>query len=198
VEDGVTQIRKSDAQLDAEAAQPLEERDLDAAIVLHRALYRADIFIARLHQRDGESGIGPPFSPPFENYLDDRLGGFPWSRALFWLRYRVCRSSHPEHLTRPEWGSGLCYRLVDLVVRREFSLDMARLELGLSSGPRSRRTLDSALLAIERRMEDQARLEQAKQSRPRLPAEWMGPAHHHRALGGLHAAECPQCHPTAA
>jgi phosphoenolpyruvate synthase/pyruvate phosphate dikinase len=32
----MTDIRKSDAQLDAEASQPLEDRDLDAAIALHR------------------------------------------------------------------------------------------------------------------------------------------------------------------
>ena len=152
----MTRIDRSEAQLDAEAAAPLEERDLDAAIEMHRTLFRAEVGILRLHQRDGDdAGLGPPFHHRFADFLDEHYGSFPWNRALLWMRYRVCRSSHPEHL-RAEWGSGLCGELVSLDSRGEYSLDRARLKLGLPHEGKSRRTLDSALLVIERRLDDAA------------------------------------------
>ena len=188
----MTRVDKSPEQLDAEAAAPLEERDLDLAVLAHRRLFRVECGILRLHQRDGESGLGPPFSQLFENYLDGRLGAFPWSRALFHLRY-VCRGNHPEHL-REEWRGALCWALVNLVVRQDYSLGGARKELYLANEGKSRRTLDSALLTIERRLEDQLAAERQRQTPvQRSPSEWMAPAHVHHRLEGLHAEECEQC-----
>lgn len=190
----MTDIRKSDAQFDAEASAPLEERDLEAAIELHRILYAADLsWLHKLHVRDGESGIGVPFSPAFEALLDGRLGGFPWSRAMLHLRHRVCRGTHPEHLERPEWRGSLCHTLVHLVIRHEYSVDHARYELGLPDEAKTRRTLANALLTIERHLDDSMRREQQRQTQPRKPAEWMAAPWVHRRLDGLHREECEQC-----
>lgn len=184
----------SPEQRDAQAAAP--ERNLEAAIALHRALYRADVgWLQKLHQRDGESGLGPPFSPPFEAYLDGRLGAFPWSKALLSLRH-TCRVMHrPKHTDRDEWRGSLCHALVGMVIRLEWSLDYARLQLGLADEGRSRRTLDHGLLYIERRLQDMANADEREQkaSLPREPVEWTAAPHEHHALGGLHRAECPQC-----
>ena len=200
----MTAVDKSPEQLDAEAAAPasgeagvpLEERDIKAAIATHRALYRADLGILRLHVRDGESGLGPPFSPAFEHFLDQLYGQvFPWSKALLALRNH-CRLDHrPKHVDRPEWRGSLCHALVTLVIRQEYSVDMARLQLGLPDAGKSKRTLDNALLFIERRLEDMAQQQDQAQKATvsRSPAEWMAPAHEHRALPGLHAEECEQC-----
>lgn len=190
----MTRIEKSESQNIAEAAAPLEERDLDAAIAAHRVLYAADLGILRLHVRDGESGIGPPFNPVFEAFLDGRLGQFPWSRAFFSLRYRFCRT-HSKHRGPPEWGGALCATLTSLVIRHEYSLDRARMKLGLPNEGKSRRTLDNALLYIEgylNRLADyEARDHQAAVER--TPAEWMRPEHEHHPVPGLHQLECAQC-----
>lgn len=187
----MTDIRKSDAQLDAEAA---EDRDLDQAIAAHRILYRVETGVLKLHQRDGESGLGPPFNPIFAAFLDEQYGSFPWSKALLFLRWNVCRRTHTEHLEHTEWRGSLCYALVSLVIRHETSLDYARLQLGLPDEKRTRRTLDSALLVMERRLEALLADDKAKQSLPaRTPAEWMATDYGHRRLPGLHALECPQC-----
>lgn len=187
----MTDIRKSDAQLDAEAAAPLEDRDLDAAIDVHRQLYQVETGILRLHSRDGESGIGPPFNPVFAAFLDERYHAFPWSRSLLFLRWNVCRRTHSQHWERAEWRGSLCFELVNYVIRRESSLDYARLQLGLPNEGKTRRTLDSALLVIERRLE--ALLADDKPEVRRDPVEWMASPHAHRPLGGLHGEDCPQC-----
>lgn len=188
----MTDIRKSPEQLDAEATGPLEERDIGAAIKWHRTQFCAEVGILRLHQRDGESGLGPPFTHPFVAFLDEQYGAFPWSRSLFFLRHRVCRTSHPEH-HRLEWRGALCHELVNLVIRQDYSLDAARLKLGLPHEGKSRRTLDSALLVIERNLE--RLMSEQKPEVHRDPAEWMAPVHVHRPLGGLHGEECenPVC-----
>lgn len=190
----MTRVDKSPEQLDAEASAP-EDRDLEQAIAAHRLLFKAETGILKLHQRDGESGLGPPFNPIFAAYLSEEYFAFPWSKALLHLRWRVCRQTHTEHLERPEWGGSLCHSLVALVIRQEHGLDMARLQLGLPDEKRTRRTLDSALLAIERRLEVLIEDDKAKQSLPaREPREWMGAVHRPRHdQPGLHQAECPQC-----
>jgi hypothetical protein len=64
----------------------------------------------------------------------------------------------------------------------------------LPSESKTRRTLDNALLAIERRLDDYRSHDREKDALPaRRPVEWMAPTHQHLALGGLHALECPQC-----
>jgi hypothetical protein len=190
----MTEIRKSDAQLDAEA-QPLEERDLDTAIALHRGLFRDDLSaMIRLHARDGDdAGLGPPFNPVFAGYLSDEFGSLQWNRAWFYLRHRVCRSSHSEHWERPEWYGSLCGRIVHLVIREEYPLTWAMAKLGLTHEGKSRRTLDSGLLIIERKLE--AIASDDKPELRRDPSEWMAPAWDHRCLDGLHLAECenPVC-----
>ena len=193
----MTDIRKSDAQLDAEAAAP-EDRDLDQAIAAHRILYRVETGILKLHQRDGESGLGPPFNPIFAAYLDEHYGAFPWSKALLYLRLMVCRKTHSGHTQRDEWNGSLCHSLVSYVIRHKTSLDYARLQLGLPDEGKTRRTLDSALLIIERRLEALIADDKAKQALPaRTPAEWMAGQHQHVAMPGLHAIECPQCNQAA-
>jgi hypothetical protein len=193
----MTRYEKSDAQLDAEA-QPLEERDLDTAIALHRGPFRDDLSaMIRLHARDGDdAGLGPPFNPVFAGYLSDEFGSLQWNRAWFYLRHRVCRSSHSEHWERPEWYGSLCGRIVHLVIREEYPLTWAMAKLGLTHEGKSRRTLDSGLLIIERRLEVMA--DDRPESSPRSPAEWMAPAFEHHALDGLHRQHpdnggCPQC-----
>ncbi len=188
----MTNVDKSPEQLNAEA-EPLEERDLDAAIAFHRTLYRVETGLLKLHQRDGESGLGPPFNPIFAAFLDEHYGAFPWSKALLYLRVMVCRKTHSGH-TRDEWNGSLCHSLVSSVIRHETSLDYARLQLGLPDEGKTRRTLDSGLLIIERRLEALIADDKARQALPaRSPAEWMGPQHVHRPLDGLHREDCPQC-----
>lgn len=187
-----TNVHKSDAQLDAEAAAPLKERDLDAAIAVHRLLYSAETGVLKIHQRDGESGLGPPFNPIFEAFLDERYHAFPWSRSLAYLHWAVCRRTHVKHWDRPVWRGSLCYSLTSLVIRRELSVGRAQWELGLPDAGKTRRTLDSALLTIERRLETLAADDKPEVRRE--PAEWMAVARGERHdQGGLHASECPQC-----
>jgi hypothetical protein len=192
----MTDIRKSDAQLDAEAAA-IEDRDLDAAIDLHRALYQVETGILKLHQRDGESGLGPPFNPIFAAFLDEQYGAFPWSKALTYLRWNVCHRTHVTHRERSEWSGSLCHSLVSLVIRHDLAVGRAQWQLGLPDAGKTRRTLDSALLVMERRLESLLADDKAKQLPARTPAEWMATDHGHRALPGLHAAECEQCNRVA-
>lgn len=193
----MTDIRPSPEQLNAQAAAPTEERDLSAAIDMHRALFRADLsWLSKLHVRDGESGIGVPFNPVFEAFLDGRLGQFPYASAVMAMRVN-CRVAHrPKHTERDEWNGSLCHSLLGLVIRLDYSLDAARLRLGLPEEGKSRRTLDNALLFVERRLEDMMlRSEREQQATvPRSPVDWMSPVFHQRHdQPGAHQAECPQC-----
>ena len=182
----MTDLRKSDAQLDAEAAQPLEERDLGAAIVLHRTLYAVETGLLKLHQRDGESGLGPPFNPVFAAFLDEAYFAFPWHRSLDHLR-GVCLNLHTKHF------DDLCFGLVSLVVRYGFSLDYAHMRLALPDPAKTRRCLDSALLTIERRLETLLSEDRARQTYERPASEWMASVHVHRHPPGSSLEDCPQC-----
>lgn len=195
----MTRIERSDSQLNAEAAQPLEDRDLGQAIAVHRAMFAADRnWLTKLHVRDGESGLGVPFSPAFEALLEGRLGQFPYSKAMLGLRDRHCRGLHlPKHSSRDEWQGALCHTLVGLVIRLELPLPEAQRRLGLPNERQTRRTLDNALLYLERRIEDDYAayiLRETQKHRPaRTPNEWMAPDHQHLPLPGLHADDCIQC-----
>lgn len=217
----MTRLEKSPEQLDAEAADtlrselnpvrgrgslgvpadsrpapdPIEERDLDAAIALHRALYAVDIsWVMKLHQRDGDYGIGVPFNPVFEAYLDGRLGAFPWSKALQSLRQN-CRVNHaPKHTDREEWRGSLCHSLLVIVIRHEHPVAEAQRQLGLPNAGKTKRTLDNALLFLERRLEDAYWRDQQTQPVQRTPAEWMRVEHRQRHdQPGMHRVDCQQC-----
>jgi hypothetical protein len=190
----VTRVDKSPEQLNAEASP--EDRDLDAAIALHRALYQVETGILKLHQRDGESGLGPPYNPIFAAFLDEQYGSFPWSKALLYLRWNVCRRIHHNHRHRDEWNGSLCYSLVEAVVKHELSVGRAQWELGLPDNDATRSTLNSGLLTMERRLEALLQDDKAKQDLPaRTPEEWMAPERSHRATPGIHEDECqnPVC-----
>ena len=192
----MTDIRKSDAQLDAEAA---EDRDLDAAIAAHRLMYRADNGLPlKLHQRDGDdSGLGAPFNAILAAYLDGSLGHTDsWNSALLWLRERVCRANHSKHWEPKAWQGSLCYRLVSFVVRLDLEMPEAMARLGLTDAALSERTLDSALRIIENRLEFMLRADPPEVKRE--PIEWMSAPHVHHRLEGLHAEDCGQCRRTAA
>jgi hypothetical protein len=185
----MTDIRKSDSQLDAEAAGL---PDIESAIRFHRALSQAELFVQRLHDRDGESGLGPPFSERFRRYLDAEYGAvFPWSAGLKALRYE-CRKSHSEHWHRPEWHGSLCNRLVHLVIREGWSFHRACYELYVSP-PRTQRVFLNGLRRIEQRLDEiQSReTEVVKSTEGRH--DWLAPAHVHHAVPGLHQLECEQC-----
>jgi hypothetical protein len=204
----MTDIRKGDSQLNAEAAG--REVDLAARIVLHRALAHAETSIVRLHQRDGEPeetdprkvsrktqghGIGAtglPFSHPFGRFLDESYGvAFPWSAGLKALRHE-CRRSHSEHWDRFEWGGSLCYRLISMTCRFDWAYERACFELTVTP-ERTERTLRRAFGRIEDKLAElQARATETVHADAGRH-DWMAPAHEHRALPGLHAVECAQC-----
>jgi hypothetical protein len=215
----MTDIRPSPEALDAAAAnraQPIEERDLEQAIALHRALAHAEVSIARLHQRDGEPeetdprkvkrktnghGIGAtglPFSHPFQRFLDESFGvTFPWSAGLKALRHE-CRRSHSEHWDRDVWQGSLCYRLISMTCRFDWSYERACYELGVTP-ERTRPVLLRGLRRIENKLAElQARAtETVKSDEGRN--DWQAPVHHQRHdQPGLHASECPQCRGAAA
>lgn len=186
----MTAIPKSDSQLDAEAADTV---DLTRRLAMHRALAHAEVSIVRLHQRDGDdSGIGIPFAEPFVRYLDEAYGmAFPWSAGLKALRTE-CRRSHSEHWSAPEWRGSLCYQLVSMTCRFDWSFERACYELVVTP-ERTERTLHRALRRIEDKLAElQARASETVHADAGRH-DWMAPEHEHRAMDGLHAAECPQC-----
>jgi len=189
----MTAVDVSPEQLNAEAVAP--SRSLEDAIVLHRALSMAETSILRLHQRDGESGLGPPFSPAFERFLDAFYGtAFPWSAGLKSLRWD-CRRNHSEHWSRKEWQGSLCYRLVHLTVREGWHFDRACYELWVDPN-RTERVLLRGLRRIEQRLTELASREESRTisergaQDPTRPAE---PAHVHRHPPESSLEDCPQC-----
>lgn len=140
----MTRIRRSDAQLDAEAqghrlsevpeywACPKHPTHADISVVElideHRDHLRTELSLPRLHVGDGEYGIGMPFAAPFEYYIGwerrEQAEGrrpshpgilFPWSSAR-WAQWAECRRSHPEHHDRSEWRGSLCSGLITWTV----------------------------------------------------------------------------------
>jgi hypothetical protein len=186
----VSNVPISPEQLDAEAA-PL---DLDDRIAMHRLMFRHDAGLPlRLHQHDGDdAGLGAPFNAMFAAYLDGQLRhSDSWNGSLLWMREKVCRQTHSTHWAPPEWGGSLCYRLTSHVIRLERDIPGTMESLGLADEPLTKRTLESALIAVENHLEWMMRGDLPEVRRE--PREWMAPASAHKPLGGLHAAECPQC-----
>lgn len=190
----VTRVDKSPEQYDAEASRPLEERNLASAITLHRLMFRKDAGLPlQLHQRDGDdAGLGAAFNATFIAYLDGSTGHTDsWNSALLWMRERVCRKTHSKHWQPAAWGGALCYRLTSHVIRWDMTIPQAMARLGLTETKLTERTLDSALLAVENRLEWMLRGDPPDVERS--PAEWMATAHVHHRVAGLHAQECEQC-----
>ena len=210
----MTDIRKSDAQLDAEAVGKSESTTLDAMLADHRSMYAADIFIPRLstesppvfmdphtgvQSADPMSRIGPTLSKQLAGYIDyhqrdgDNVptpsGIFPYARSMAVMRQRLCRQRHPEHTQREEWGGSLCYALVSLTVGQRYHYEQACLKL-LVSPTRTEDVLRRALRFIEEHMDEM----RARQTYAKVDGVWPAPpAHVHHAVPGLHQDECEQC-----
>lgn len=200
-------LRKSDSQLDAEAAQA--RRPVSESIELHRGLYQDDLRIERLttesppvftdwntgkSRADPMSMIGPTLSWPLERYLSEQFGYvFPWHLGLTIMRHRLCRQEHPEHLDRPEWRGSLCYELVAYTIRRDYSLSAACYELG-TTPERSGRVLNNALYWIEDAMDRQRQKQEDRQKPDKRLRRWDDPiVHENHDIPGLHQEDCPQC-----
>lgn len=202
----MTTLRKSDAQLDAEAATP--RRPIAESIELHRGLYRDDLTIKELTTEsppvftsstgkrfaDPMSMIGPTLSWPLARLVFEEYGYvFPWNRAASIMRYRLCRNEHPEHLDRPEWNGSFCYELVSLTIRRDYSLPAACWELG-TTPDRSERVLTNALYWIEGAMDAQRQKQEDRRAADVGRNRWWEEPHVERHdIAGLHQDECPQC-----
>jgi hypothetical protein len=190
----MTRVDKSPEQLDAEASAP--QLPLAPRIALHRLLAHAEVSIARLHQRDGEFGIGVPFSHPFERFLDESFGTFYWSAGLKALR-QECRRRHSDHWHRPEWRGSLCYALVSAVCRFDVAYTRACFDLWVDP-VRTEPTLHRALHRIEQKIDElQARASEKVHSDSGRH-DWLAPEHEHHALEGLHQEDCMQCRRNAA
>ena len=115
---------------------------LDDTIALHRNLYRDDLFIDRLVQRqpptsldlntgvldqEPAAAIGMTISGRLLRYVSHPEGygsDFPWSKAL-WLLRSWCRREHRYHMTPRHWNGSLCHQLVIFVVIRGWSVQNA-------------------------------------------------------------------------
>lgn len=204
----MTQVDKSPEQLSAEAAAP--PVPLAPRLALHRYLSHQETSIVRLHQRDGEPeetdprrvvrktnrhGIGAtglPFSHPFERFLSESFGQtFPWSAGMKAVRVE-CRRSHSDHWERPEWNGSLCYRLVSLVCRYDWSYSAACYELHVDP-ERTEAVVHRALRRIEQKLTElQARASEVVASDSGRNEWWSAP-HEHHVVPGLHESECLQC-----
>lgn len=205
----MTRIDRSDSQLDAEAQyRRAEEVSVGELIEDHRAMLRADLELYRLHDRDGESGIGPPFSDRFRRYIDwdrkDQAAGVrptrpgptaPWITARY-AQWAECRRSHPEHHDRPEWRGSLCHALVSWTVVNGRSLTDACLILGVTP-PRAGRTLRNALLWVESHIDRQRDRDEQRQRDRERPAykvyEPPKPSEERHDQPGIHQETCPKC-----
>ena len=189
---------------------------LAATIALHRQLLRDDAHIARLVSRqpptsldlhtgvlheEPAAAIGMNMSGRLLKYVGHPEGygsDFPWSKALFRLRYQ-CRREHPYHRAadRPYWRGSLCHELVRFTVIREFSIENAAKILRYDNPePVLRYALsyiEASMDEARRKAEQRVRDEEGRFSvtdAPRVEQRHDQP--------GLHASECPQCRRNAA
>jgi hypothetical protein len=186
----MTDIRKSDAQFDAEASAP--PLPLAPRLALHRLLARQDMGILKLHQRDGDFGIGLPFSHPFERFLDGIYGvEKPWMAGLKALRVE-CRRSHSDHWTRPEWRGSLCHSLVAKTCVLDVSWTWACFDLYVDPA-KTEPVMQNALRRIEQKLTElQARASEVVASDSGRN-EWWASKHVHHVVPGLHREDCRQC-----
>jgi hypothetical protein len=184
---------------------------LEARITLHRDLYRADTYIDRLvarqppttldlntgalHVEDG-TRIGMTMSGRLLRYLSHPEGygtDFPWSRALYRLRYQ-CRREHPYHRAgdRPYWRGSLCHQLVRFVIIEGWSVQNAA-EILRYDNPEP--VLRVALDFIEQGIDDARRKaeKRAREDEGHGPGAVPRDVPDHHATPGLHQEDCPQC-----
>lgn len=184
---------------------------LAATIATHRGMYRDELHIERLVQRqppttldlntgvlhqEPAAAIGMTISGRLLKYVSHPEGygaDFPWSRALYRLRFD-CRRNHPYHRAadRPYWRGSLCWQLVTFVIVRGWSVHSAA-EILRYDNPEP--VLRTALAFIEAAMDD-ARRKAEKRSREdegRFTIYDAAPVHH--APSQEHVMECPnpQC-----
>lgn len=205
---------KSDAQLDAEAAEPLGELIYKHRVYYHRDLYKPKLSTDDppvLFDEDGDpevqvTEIGMPLSWPLTSHLfsetvivdgteqpvrsihgPDSL----WSKAAF-AQWAKCRRIHPEHAERESFRGSLCRLVVGAVIRQHRSVDDVASDLQLEA-TRLASTLRSALRDIDREMK--RLLEKAefrhREDLGRFSWDETIPVHH--AVPGLHMQDCPQC-----
>jgi hypothetical protein len=173
----MTRIEKSDAQLDAEAAEDLSR--LPQTVALHRAMWRDDNRLERLVSRQPpltryektddpelirygandeyviERGaiVGMPMSGNMIRRLSENPGElYPWVAGLNYLK-TVCRRRHPDHrsLEHPYWRGALCWTLVRAVVIDGLSIQNAAAVLRADD---AERILAGALALIEESIDD--------------------------------------------
>ena len=196
---------------------------LDDTIALHRNLYRDDLFIDRLVQRqpptsldlntgvldqEPAAAIGMTISGRLLRYVGHPEGygsDFPWSKALYRLRFH-CRKRHLDHRAadRPYWRGSLCWQAVHLTVVRNFGpvpasqiLRISNLEdvlLGIEND-KGQRT-GGALGFIESAMDDYRERSERRQrdDEGRGPGAVPAPRSEQRHdQPGMHRDDCPQC-----
>lgn len=222
----MTEIRKSDAQLDAEAAAPIDYAALERRIRLHRAMYAAELPLKMTQHRVPSDLEDIPLRGVLEPVLDaGELGGpsmsadmvrrltEPPSRTVYWararwaLRHTRCRRSHPEHWEPVAWRGSLCDRLVQLTVIGERSFASACIRTG-TDPDRTVKVLDRALGFIEDHMAMARKRDAAiaasdvggvADDRGKITYQMVETVRHaHHAVPGLHMQECPQCRRSAA
>ena len=186
---------------------------LDDTIALHRNLYRDDLFIDRLVQRqpptsldlntgvldqEPAAAIGMTVAGRLLRYVSHPEGygsDFPWSKALYRLKFD-CRKEHPYHRAadRPYWRGSLCWQLVTFVIMRGFSVQNAA-EILRYDNPEP--VLREALQAIEDSM-DHARARAELRQRDdegrgpgAVPDERPRPCYHDDCKGRPHFEEKP-------
>lgn len=182
---------------------------LAATIATHRGMYRDELHIERLVQRqppttldlntgvlhqEPAAAIGMTISGRLLKYVShpEGYGGeFPWSKGLFSLRW-WCRKNHEFHRAadRPYWRGSLCHQLVTFTVIRGWSVHNAA-EILRYDDPEP--VLRLALEYIEQRM-DAEREKAEKRSREDAghgPGAIPLPSWSHHVPSEEHVRECP-------
>lgn len=213
----MTQLRKSDAQLDAEAAAPTRSLE-DAIAEPHQIIIEWQAALdaeptmritgrhpALIVDADNQalieaSKVGMDLTEAMIEWVD---AGFPIKPAsqqigargrnpvhdalLLWER--KCRKEHARWADHR--GRPVCAEIAWAVIRDRTNLQWAAEFTGVSFA-RAERLL---ALAIGFMHEKQGRwFDNEEVIIPaRTPAEWMAAPHQHKSIGGLHAEECPVC-----
>ena len=204
----MTRLTRSDAQLDAEAAAPRDNRNLQAVLLRHRAMFRQDTYIPRIAtetppvviDEDGEphsdaNHVGMTWTAAFERRILAPGRQYPWADAFRALG-QMCRGVHHAHQDRTEFRGSLCRALVSLVIIGDQPIGRAARTLGIEPA-RAGLTLRTALLWMEAETSRQAQRQLDRERAvegARMAREDAGyvaiPVHQHVPLPGLHKQEC--------
>ena len=195
-----------------------------AAVFLHRELFRDELHIGRLVSRQPPTQMDPNtgvlhqepatrIGMNMSGSMLRRLGhpeGFgsmyPWTRALWLLRVE-CRRRHPHHRSgdRPYWRGSLCHQAVKLTIIGGETGNTGPLSVEAASRilrvDRIDAILKSSFRFIEDTMDDFRDRAERRAREDQGHGELVGVAvarHTHTALDGLHAVDCPQCRRNAA